>query len=82
MQMKVSLLAAALCGVLSGQAFADHETIKPKAYDSLGKCVKAALSKHDGKIVKLEAKSERKQLVYEFDVQSNDGKAWDIECPL
>jgi uncharacterized membrane protein YkoI len=80
MQMKASLLAAALCGVLSGQAFADHETIKPKAYDSLGKCVKAALSKHDGKIVKLEAKSERKQLVYEFDVQSNDGKAWDIEC--
>lgn len=80
MQKKASLLVAALCGVLSGQAFADHETIKPKAYDSLGKCVKAALSKHDGKIVKLEAKSERKQVVYEFDVQTNDGKAWDIEC--
>lgn len=80
MQTKASLLVAALCGVLSGQAFADHETIKPKAYDSLGKCVKAALSKHDGKIVKLEAKSERKQVVYEFDVQTNDGKAWDIEC--
>ncbi|AKR43146.1 PepSY domain-containing protein [Methylophilus sp. TWE2] len=80
MQVKASILVAAVCGLLSGQAFADHETIKPKAYDSLGKCVKAALSKHDGKIVKVEAKSERKQLVYEFDVQSNDGKAWDIEC--
>lgn len=80
MQIKASILAAAVCGLLSGQAFADHETIKPKAYDSLGKCVKAALSKHDGKIVKVEAKSERKQLVYEFDVQSSDGKAWDIEC--
>lgn len=80
MQIKASLITAAVCGLLSGQAFADHETIKPKAYDSLGKCVKAVLSKHEGKIVKLEAKSERKQLVYEFDVQSKDGTAWDIEC--
>lgn len=80
MQMKTSLLVAALFSVLSAPALADHETIKPKSYDSLGKCVKAALSKHDGKIVKVEAKSERKQLVYEFDVQTNDGKAYDIEC--
>ncbi len=80
MQIKMSLIAAAVCGLLSGPAFADHETLKPKAYDSLGKCVKAVLSKHDGKIVKVEAKSERKQLVYEFDVETKDGKAWDIEC--
>ncbi|SDK33930.1 Uncharacterized membrane protein YkoI [Methylophilus rhizosphaerae] len=80
MQIKVSLITAVLCGVLSGQAFADHEAIKPKAYDSLGKCVKAALSKHDGKIVKVEAKTENKTLVYEFDVESPDGTAWDIEC--
>lgn len=33
---------------------ADHETIKPKAYDSLGKCVKAALSKHEGQITEVE----------------------------
>ena len=38
---------------ISSTAFADHETIKPKDFDSLGKCVKAALSKHDGKIVKV-----------------------------
>lgn len=80
MQIRSTLIAAAVCSLLSGQAFADHETIKPKAYDSLGKCVKAALSKHDGKIVKLEAKSEKKELVYEFDIQSPDGTAWDIEC--
>lgn len=80
MQLRVTLVAAAVCGMLSGQAYADHETIKPKPYDSLGKCVKAALSKHDGKIVKVEAKSERKNLVYEFDVESKDGTAWDIEC--
>lgn len=72
-----TLVSAAL---FSNMAIADHANIKPKAYDSLGKCVKAALSKHDGKIVKLEMKSENKQAMYEFDVESADGTAWDIEC--
>lgn len=61
-------------------AMADHASIKPKAYDSLGKCVKAALTAHDGKIVKLEMKSEQKTAMYEFDIESADGTAWDIEC--
>jgi uncharacterized membrane protein YkoI len=64
----------------ASSAFAAHETLKPKSYDSLGKCVKAALIKHDGKIVKVEYKSEKKAGVYEFDVETPDGKAWDIEC--
>lgn len=80
MQIRLALITAAVSSVLATSAWADHETIKPKAYDSLGKCVKAALSKHDGKIVKLEAKSEKKELVYEFDIESADGTAWDIEC--
>ena len=80
MQLRTTLLAATIGALFSVQAFADHETIKPKAYDSLGKCVKAALTKHEGKIVKLEAKSENKTLVYEFDIQSADGTAWDVEC--
>ncbi|HSI43770.1 MAG TPA: PepSY domain-containing protein [Methylotenera sp.] len=65
---------------ISSTAFADHETIKPKDFDSLGKCVKAALSKHDGKIVKVELKSEKKTPIYEFDIESPDGTAWDVEC--
>lgn len=80
MQLRAVWLATVAGMVFANAAWADHETIKPKAYDSLGKCVKAALSVHDGKIVKLEAKSENKTLVYEFDVQSKDGTAWDIEC--
>jgi uncharacterized membrane protein YkoI len=63
-------------------AFAGHETLKPKSYDSLGKCVKAALTKKDGKIVKLEYKSEKKRGVYEFDIETPDGKAWDVECDV
>jgi uncharacterized membrane protein YkoI len=64
----------------ASSAFAGHDTFKPKSYDSLGKCVKAALTKHDGKIVKVEFKSEKKTGVYEFDIETPDGKAWDIEC--
>lgn len=72
-----ALIAAAF---FANTAVADHDTIKPKAYDSLGKCVKAALSKHEGKIVKTEFKSENKKGVYEFDIESADGTSWDIEC--
>jgi len=64
----------------SNIAMADHSSIKPKAYDSLGKCVKAALTQHEGKIVKTEFKSENKKGVYEFDIESADGSAWDVEC--
>jgi uncharacterized membrane protein YkoI len=64
----------------ANSAFADHGSLKPKAYDSLGKCVKAALSEKDGKIVKVEFKSEKKVGIYEFDIQTADGKAWDVEC--
>lgn len=73
----VALVAAAF---FANTAMADHDTIKPKAYDSLGKCVKAALTKHEGKIVKTEFKSENKKGVYEFDIESADGTSWDIEC--
>lgn len=61
-------------------AVAGHDTLKPKAYDSLGKCVKSALTKHEGEIVKVEFKSEKKAGVYEFDIESADGTSWDIEC--
>ena len=63
-------------------ALANHDTIKPVAYDSLGKCTKAALSKKDGKIVKLEMKSEKKSPTYEFDIEMADGTAWDVECSV
>lgn len=75
------VIAAAILGALfSVNAAADHASIKPIKADPLGSCVKAALSEHDGKIVKLEMKTENKQPVYEFDIYSADGTEWDIEC--
>ncbi len=60
MKSQLTLGAALIAALFTSVAIADHASIKPKAYDSLGKCVKAALSKHDGKIVKVELKSEKK----------------------
>jgi uncharacterized membrane protein YkoI len=77
LSLGATLVAAAL---FSTSAIAGHETLKPKAYDSLGKCVKAALVAKEGTIVKVEFKSENKVGVYEFDIESADGKAWDVEC--
>ena len=73
-----SLLALALT---SNAAFAEAKgTFKAQSYDSLGKCLEKALAKHDGKIVKLEYEMEKKVPVYEFDIETADGKAWEVEC--
>lgn len=74
------LIIATVTTMFSSTVFSGHETIKPAKDDHLAKCVKAALIAHEGKIVKLEAKSESKKPVYEFDIESADGTAWDIEC--
>jgi len=74
--------AVIVTSLFSSSVNAGHETIKYVKYDSLGKCVKAALSKHEGNIVKIEMKSEGKKPTYEFDVESADGTAWDIECDV
>ena len=76
------LIIAAVAATFSTAALAGHETIKPIKADPLGKCVKAALKAHDGKIVKMEMKSEGKKPVYEFDIESADGTSWDIECDV
>jgi uncharacterized membrane protein YkoI len=81
MMFKQTLVASILAAAFfANTAIAEHGSFKPHAYDSLGKCVKAALEKKDGNIVKVEYKTEDKKGVYEFDVHTADGKAWDIEC--
>ena len=81
--LRLSLGASLLALVLtsnSAVAGNDHGAFKPKAYDSLGKCVQKALAKYDGEIVKLEYHVEDKKPTYEFDIETADGKAWEVEC--
>ena len=75
--MGATLIATAF---FTNNVMAEQAGINPKPYDSLGKCVKAALAKHDGKIVKVELKSEKHTPLYEFDIESADGTAWDVTC--
>ena len=65
--------------VISVPAHAEHHQF-PKTKVSIEKCVQAALKLKPGTIVKSELKVEKKVPVYEFDIESTDGKAWDIEC--
>lgn len=57
-----------------------HKNFKPEVYDTLSKCLNKVFKMHDGKVVKLEYKTEKRIPVYEFDVRTLDGKAWEIEC--
>lgn len=52
----------------------------PTTKVSLEKCMAAALKARAGTVVKMEMKMERGVPTYEFDIESKDGKAWDIEC--
>lgn len=51
----------------------------PKTKVSIEKCLAAALKAKAGTVVKAELKSEDKTMVYEFDIETPDGKSWDIE---
>jgi uncharacterized membrane protein YkoI len=52
----------------------------PKNRVGIETCILAAQAKHKGTMVKLEVKVEKGQPVYEFDIESPDGTAWDVEC--
>jgi len=56
------------------------DTHFPKTKVVLEKCLAAAVKAHSGEVVKLELKFEKGVPTYEFDIESGDGRAWDIEC--
>ncbi len=72
----ITIIAGAFVATSPVQA---AQTAYPKTKISLETAVKAALKEKDGEIVKLEFKLEGKVPVYEFDIETADGKAWDVE---
>jgi uncharacterized membrane protein YkoI len=78
--MKTALLlcTAGLIALSATTPFAAEAL--PRTRAGLEKCMSAALKTHGGTVVKLEMKMERGVPTYEFDIESKDGKAWDIEC--
>jgi uncharacterized membrane protein YkoI len=43
-------------------------------------CMQQVFKKYPGKVIRVELKLEDNVPIYEFDVETEDGKAWDIEC--
>ena len=43
-------------------------------------CMKAALAKHPGEVLTLEAEISGGKAQYEFDIKGKDGKEWEVEC--
>jgi len=74
--MKIKYVAALATAVLCGgftQASHAHN-------GKMEACMKAALAKHPGKIISLEAEIEKGKPIYEFDILGDDGKEWEVEC--
>src|SRR3546814_177139 len=74
--MKNQLIAMSLATMFAAPlAYADHH-----GSTALDNCVKAALGKHDGKIVSLRAEVEDGNSQYEVDIKGKDGKIYEAEC--
>jgi len=41
--------------------------------------LKAALAKHPGDVISVEAELDKGKAIYEFDIQGKDGKEWEVE---
>jgi len=75
------LLPAALaCAAAHASDPITGTTALPRTKVTLERCLHAAAAVHGGTVVKLEMKNEKGVPTYEFDIESADGKAWDIEC--
>jgi uncharacterized membrane protein YkoI len=77
-RLGIVLLGAATLS-LGATTFA-AELKMPKTKVPMETCMKAALAKQPGTVVKVELKIEKATPIYEFDIVGKDGKAWDIEC--
>lgn len=75
--MNKKLVIATVAALFSISAYAgQHSHNGP-----MEKCMKAALAKHPGKVVSLEAEIEKgRGPIYEFDIVGTDGKEWEVEC--
>ncbi|MDP8566852.1 PepSY domain-containing protein [Methylophilus aquaticus] len=75
--MQAKLLFIAITTLLSTAALANNHGHNGQ----MEKCMNAALAKHPGKVVSLEAEIEKgRGAIYEFDIVGTDGKEWEVEC--
>lgn len=78
--MKKLAMLSIIVGAFAATNTQAAETVFPKSKAGVEKCLSAALAAKPGNVVKVEYKLEDKVPVYEFDIETADGKAWDVEC--
>jgi uncharacterized membrane protein YkoI len=77
--MKQLAMITLLASAFASTSLQATEMALPKTKVGIEKCLSAALKEKGGTVVKAELKIEGKTPVYEFDIETPDGKAWDIE---
>ncbi len=70
---KLTLAVLATLVATSAHAAPEHK-------GAVETCMKAALAKHPGDVISLEAEIENGKPIYEFDIKGKDGKEWEVEC--
>ncbi len=79
--MKISTpILCAATGLLFAAYFGTAYAAYPQTKFSIEHCLHAALAAKNGGVVKVELKIENNVPTYEFDIETADGKAWDVEC--
>lgn len=78
--MKQLVILSMIIGAFAATNAQAADSAFPKSKVGMEKCLSAALKAKPGNIVKAEYKLEDKVPVYEFDIETADGKAWDVEC--
>lgn len=69
-----------LIALLVASAFALPAFAADKHTGKMETCMKAALAKHPGEVISMEAEIEAGKPTYEFDIKGKDGKEWEVEC--
>lgn len=49
---------------------------------NMNACVAKAFEKHPGALMEVELEKEDGRWVFDIDIQTKDGKTWDIECDV
>lgn len=75
--MSKKLLSIIIASMIAVPAYAAGQ----KHFGRMETCMKAALAKHPGEVVSLEAEIEKgRGAIYEFDIKGTDGIEWEVEC--
>lgn len=86
----LALVAVALVGAGAAGAILfkkeNRHYVRPVIADAeqhntkMNDCIKASLERHPGAVLEVEMEDDDGRLLFDIDIQGQDGKTWEIEC--